>query len=262
MRGAHKVPMTYGSDSNPTGRSVAWWAFHNVDDVATVFPLGDGQRRQLQATGSLRVTTDEQTSDTDITVPRDLGWLDQIKVVGHEGAKPAKSGDSSVSKGFLYAGLNPSQEDVAYHWAPTHHIDYSYVMAPRMAPKVPLPAATLVATGLFTIITIIMAGALARDERLAQRRLTAHLRRLGLAPRWVDGVIFFQVAMSCVVAVVAGIMGSLLALLATSRVMSGTMDLAHSGWWVLGALTGAVIVGSVIGATIHRPYSWNTTISD
>lgn len=68
--------------------------------------------------------------------------------------------------------------------------------------------------------------------------------------------------MSCVVAVVAGIMGSLLALLATSRVMSGTMDLAHSGWWVLGALTGAVIVGSVIGATIHRPYSWNTTISD
>lgn len=175
MRGAHKVPMTYGSDRNPTGRSVAWWAFHNVDDVATVFPLGDGQRRQLQATGSLRVTTDEQTSDTDITVPRDLGWLDQIKVVGHEGAKPAKSGDSSVSKGFLYAGLNPSQEDVAYHWAPTHHIDYSYVMAPRMAPKVPLPAATLVATGLFTIITIIMAGALARDERLAQRRLTAHL---------------------------------------------------------------------------------------
>lgn len=131
--------MTYGSDSNPTGRSVAWWAFHNVDDVATVFPLGDGQRRQLQATGSLRVTTDEQTSDTDITVPRDLGWLDQIKVVGHEGAKPAKSGDSSVSKGFLYAGLNPSQEDVAYHWAPHTTSTIPMLWPQEWRPRFPYP---------------------------------------------------------------------------------------------------------------------------
>jgi len=25
---------------------------------------------------------------------------------------------------------------------------------------------------------------------------------------------------------------------------------------------GSVMVGSTLGATIHRPYSWNTTISD
>ena len=167
-----------------------------------------------------------------------------------------------MSKGFLYVGLSPNQEDIAYHWATTHRIDPSYVMAPRMAPKVPLPTATLVATGLFTIITIIMIGSLARDERLAQRRLTAYLRRLGLTPRWVDSVIFFEVAMTCVVAVVAGIVGSLLALLATSRIMPGTMELVHGGWWVLAALAGSVMVGSVIGAAIHRPYSWNTTISD
>lgn len=55
MRGAHKVPMTYGSDSNPTGRSVAWWAFHNVDDVATVFPwvMGSGVNcKRPEACGS------------------------------------------------------------------------------------------------------------------------------------------------------------------------------------------------------------------
>jgi len=78
----------------------------------------------------------------------------------------------------------------------------------------------------------------------------------------VDGVIFFEVAMTCVVAVIAGTIGSLLALLATSRIMSGTMDLVHSGWWVVAALVGSVMVGSTLGATIHRPYSWNTTISD
>ena len=262
LHGARKVPMAYGSSNDRTGNSVAWWAFHDVDDVASIFPLTDGQRRQLQAAGSLRVTTDEQAPNTDITVPRDLGWLGQIKVIGHGDASPAKPSGSSVSKGFLYVGLSPNQEDIAYHWATTHRIDPSYVMAPRMAPKVPLPTATLVATGLFTIITIIMIGSLARDERLAQRRLTAYLRRLGLTPRWVDSVIFFEVAMTCVVAVVAGIVGSLLALLATSRIMPGTMDLVHGGWWVLAALAGSVMVGSVIGAAIHRPYSWNTTISD
>ena len=262
LHGARKVPMTYGSSDDRAGNSVAWWAFHNVDDVASIFPLTDRQRRQLQTAGSLRVTTDEQASSTEITVPRDLGWLGQIKVIGHGYTPPAKSSDSSVSRGFLYVGLSPNQEDTAYHWATTHHIDPSYVMAPRMAPKVPLPAATLVATGLFTMMTVIMAGSLARDERLAQRRLTAHLRRLGLTPRWVDGVIFFEVAMTCVVAVIAGTIGSLLALLATSRIMSGTMDLVHSGWWVLAALAGSVMVGSTLGATIHRPYSWNTTISD
>lgn len=68
--------------------------------------------------------------------------------------------------------------------------------------------------------------------------------------------------MTCVVAVIAGTIGSLLALLATSRIMSGTMDLVHSGWWVVAALVGSVMVGSTLGATIHRPYSWNTTISD
>jgi len=262
LHGARKVPMTYGSSDDRAGNSVAWWAFHNVDDVASILPLTDGQRRQLQTAGSLRVTTDEQASSTEITVPRDLGWLGQIKVIGHGYTPPAKSSDSSVSRGFLYVGLSPNQEDTAYHWATTHHIDPSYVMAPRMAPKVPLPAATLVATGLFTMMTVIMAGSLARDERLAQRRLTAHLRRLGLTPRWVDGVIFFEVAMTCVVAVIAGTIGSLLALLATSRIMSGTMDLVHSGWWVVAALVGSVMVGSTLGATIHRPYSWNTTISD
>lgn len=121
-------------------------------------PLTDGQRRQLQTAGSLRVTTDEQAFNTEITVPRDLGWLGQIKVIGHGNTPPAKSSDSSVSRGFLYVGLSPNQEDTAYHWATTHHIDPSYVMAPRIAPKVPLPAATLVATGLFTMMTVIMAG--------------------------------------------------------------------------------------------------------
>ena len=63
--------MAYGSSNDRTGNSVAWWAFHDVDDVASIFPLTDGQRRQLQAAGSLRVTTDEQAPNTDITVPRD-----------------------------------------------------------------------------------------------------------------------------------------------------------------------------------------------
>lgn len=31
---------------------------------------------------------------------------------------------------------------------------------------------------------------------------------------------------------------------------------------VLCALAGSVMVGSALGSTIHRPYSWNTTISD
>ncbi|KIU01293.1 ABC transporter permease, partial [Staphylococcus aureus] len=57
LHGARKVPMTYGSSDDRAGNSVAWWAFHNVDDVASIFPLTDRQRRQLQTAGSLRVTT-------------------------------------------------------------------------------------------------------------------------------------------------------------------------------------------------------------
>ncbi|MDG6217621.1 hypothetical protein QBR50_19710, partial [Acinetobacter baumannii] len=66
LHGARKVPMTYGSSDDRAGNSVAWWAFHNVDDVASIFPLTDRQRRQLQTAGSLRVTTDEQASSTEI----------------------------------------------------------------------------------------------------------------------------------------------------------------------------------------------------
>lgn len=75
--------MTYGSSDDRAGNSVAWWAFHNVDDVASIFfPLTDRQRRQLQTAGSLRVTTDEQASSTEITVPEILAGLARLRSSG------------------------------------------------------------------------------------------------------------------------------------------------------------------------------------
>ncbi|GAE77441.1 hypothetical protein JCM18918_3320 [Cutibacterium acnes JCM 18918] len=56
LHGARKVPMTYGSSDDRAGNSVAWWAFHNVDDVASILPLTDGSVvscKQPEVCGSL-----------------------------------------------------------------------------------------------------------------------------------------------------------------------------------------------------------------
>lgn len=75
---------------------------------------------------------------------------------------------------------------------------------PRILGDVPLPTITIVATVTFIVLSAIMAGLLAKEERAANSDLVTSLKRIGLGRRWVDQVILVEVATTMLAALIAG----------------------------------------------------------
>lgn len=127
-------------------------------------------------------------------------------------------------------------------------------MAPRILGDVPLPTITIVATVTFIVLSAIMAGLLAKEERAANSDLVTSLKRIGLGRRWVDQVILVEVATTMLAALICGVISSVVAVWLTGRILSGALDLLGAAWWVFGALAAGMFGGSLLGAAIHRRY--------
>lgn len=94
---------------------------------------------------------------------------------------------------------------------------------PRILGDVPLPTITIVATVTFIVLSAIMAGLLAKEERAANSDLVTSLKRIGLGRRWVDQVILVEVATTMLAALICGVISSVVAVWLTGRILSGAL---------------------------------------
>ena len=248
LEGAKNITVHQVDDANISG---SWWYFSKVDDVAVVTKLDDAQRDVLVSGGYL--TNDPSRADPAHTVglTDDLSWVKRISV------RPKAGIPRGAGSAILFTGLTPDQDRLTNEWAQAHGLGEFYVMAPRILGDVPLPTITIVATVTFIVLSAIMAGLLAKEERAANSDLVTSLKRIGLGRRWVDQVILVEVATTMLAALICGVISSVVAVWLTGRILSGALDLLGAAWWVFGALAAGMFGGSLLGAAIHRRYHFD-----